>query len=421
MRKLLLASVATIAGTLALTGGAHAQPAAAPAPGTVVVYLHGNFTFAGTMVTNPTTSTGKLSPLNTIGYFRLYPGFDATTKGGLQYGVASEIRDTTANPNGAGVNSNSTSTNGTVNLYVRRAYGYVGEKDVGFLRFGQGDSAFTLLSDGDIQSFGDGQEWNSDGGVGAIVPYGKPNNLFAATGALYTTSKLVYVSPSFAGVNFAVGFEPNSNGLEEGAATADQSAQDSIPGSSSSRRRNTIDAMLGYTVTLDGVKYQASAGYLDSSPLGNGTGAAIYTGAPTNENFKNMGVAQFGAQVTYAGAVVGVNYKAGAVNNGYTFLAPGQRHDNDLLFSGNYTMGPVVVGASYFFNQSAGSHTPYGTGAAYGRTQSNDGLAVGAGYNVAANFTLFTQYLYGQIHQTHTGASANSHSNAISVGATLKW
>ncbi|OYV48154.1 MAG: hypothetical protein B7Z77_11020 [Acidocella sp. 20-58-15] len=432
MRKLLLASAATIAGSLALTGGAHAQPAAAPAPGTVAVYLHGNFTFAGAITNNPTASGTKLSPLNTIGYFRLYPGFDATTKGGLQYGVASEIRDTTAAPAGAGVNGNSTSPNGTVSLYVRRAYGYVGTKDAGYLRFGQGDSAFSLMSYGDIQSFGDGQEWNSDGGVGAIVPAGHPNNLFAVTGSLYTTSKLVYVSPSFAGVNFAVGFEPNSNGINEGASVAGASAQSTIPGGSTNRRRNTIDAMLGYTVAVDGVKYQVSAGLLDASPLGGsplttpasvgivgGVPAVIPATTTAAPNYKNMTIAQFGGQVTYAGAVVGVNYKTGSVNNGYTFLLPGQRHDNDLLFSGMYTMGPIVVGASYFFNQSAGAYT---VGSSYGRTQTNNGVAVGADYNIAANFTLFTQYLYGQLHQAHgTAAAANAHSNAISVGAVLKW
>ncbi|OYY02065.1 MAG: hypothetical protein B7Y73_09735 [Acidocella sp. 35-58-6] len=266
------------------------------------------------------------------------------------------------------------------------------------------------MSYGDIQSFGDGQEWNSDGGVGAIVPAGHPNNLFAVTGPLYTTSKLVYVSPSFAGVNFAVGFEPNSNGINEGASVAGASATSSIPGSSNNRRRNTIDAMLGYTVAVDGVKYQVSGGLLDASPLGSSAGTQPY---------KNMTIAQVGGQVTYAGAVLGVNYKTGSVNNGYTFLTTGQRHDDDLLVSGMYTMGPIVVGASYFFNQSAGEYT---AGSSFGRTQTNNGVAVGADYNIAANFTLFTQYLYGQLHQAHgTVAAANAHSNAISVGAVLKW
>ncbi|MDE8349401.1 MAG: porin [Acidocella sp.] len=412
MRKLLLASVATIAGTLALTGGAQAQPAKAPAPGTVVVHLNGWFDFEAVALNNPNSSSKnsgstKFAPINTVGLFRLYPGFDATTKDGLQYGVASEIRDTLANPNGAGVNGNTTSPNGTVSLYVRRAYGYIGAKDAGYVRFGQTDSAFSLMSYGDIEAFGDYQQFNSDLGTAALIYNGAPKNLFAVSGALYTTSKIVYESPSFAGLNFAVGFEPNSNGLAEGTA-GNQSGASAISGSSPSRRRNTIDAMVGYTTEMDGVGLKASAGYLDASPLGNTGGAQPY---------KNMGIFQAGGQVTFGGAALGVNYKDGSVNDGYTFVKSGQRNDSDILVSGTYTAGPVILGASYFFNQSAGA-------SAVARTETSNGLAVGANYVFTPNLNLFVQYLYGQIHQvgnSGAGPNGNGHTNAIGVGASLHW
>ncbi|HQT40120.1 MAG TPA: porin [Acidocella sp.] len=360
-------------------------------------------------MSNPSTAGNKYSTINTVGLFRLYPGFDATLKNGMQFGVAAEIRDTLANANGAGVNGNAASGNGTVSLYVRRAYGYVGTKDAGYVRFGQTDSAFSLMTVGDIESFGDAQQWNSDLGTAAVLQsVGKPSNLFAISGALYTSSKIVYISPSFAGVNFAVGFEPNSNGIAEGTA-GDISGQTSIAGSSNNRRRNTIDAMVGYTTEIDGVGLKASAGYLDASPLGDTTG---------HEPYKNMGIAQIGGQITMGGAALGVNYKNGSVNDGYTFLKTGQRHDSDILFSGTYTMGPVILGASYFFNQSAGS---FGTEGVLGRTETNDGLAVGANYNFSPNFGLFAQYLYGQVHQASALSSSNSHTNAIGVGASLHW
>ncbi|OYV42242.1 MAG: hypothetical protein B7Z75_13620 [Acidocella sp. 20-57-95] len=292
------------------------------------------------------------------------------------------------------------------------------------------------MSYGDIEGFGDAQQWNSDLGTAAVLEAaGKPNNLFAVSGALYTTSKIVYISPSFAGVNFAVGFEPNSNGIAEGTAS-NLSGQTSIAGSSNSRRRNTIDAMIGYSADMDGVGLKASVGYLDASPLGGSpvttpssftvTGATggnlqgTFTPASTKAapNYKNMGIVQAGAQVAVGGATVGVNYKTGSVNNGYTFLTPGQRHDNDFLVSGIYTMGPVILGASYFFNQSAGGYTVGGTVA---RTQSNDGVAIGANYNFSPNFGLFAQYLYGQVHQASATSHGNSHTNALGVGASLHW
>ncbi|OYV26229.1 MAG: hypothetical protein B7X08_02680, partial [Acidocella sp. 20-63-7] len=396
MRKLLLASVATLAGTFAVSGAAHAQAAKAPAPGTVVVHLNGNFTFAMAAVGYQNSGTTKYSSMNTVGLFRLYPGFDATTEGGLQYGVSGELREMSDSTAGAGVSGSSGSA---VGLYVRRAYGYVGTKDAGFLRFGQGDGAFTLMSYGDIESFGDGQQWNSDGSLGSITSTGKPSNLFAATGALYTTSKVVYLSPSYAGVNFAVSFEPNSNGLYQGTGGA--SAESAISGSSPSRRKNTIDAMVGYTGEAAGAKFKVSGGYIESAPLGNTAGAQMY---------KNLGVAQVGGQVEYAGAALGVNYKFGAENGNFGFKTVGQRNDSDILFSGTYTMGPVLVGASYFFNQNAGA---YSVGGTHARTATNDGLAVGADYNLAKNFTVFTQYLYGQTHQKTTTTKGDAHVNAV--------
>ncbi len=428
MRKLLLASVASVAGTFAMAGGAQAQPAKAPAPGTVVVHFNGNFTyqFAEVGAENNAAAGVKYASTDTVGYLRLYPGFDAMTTGGLQYGFVGELRDTAALPNGAGVNGTSSansagtatpSANGSVGLYIRRAYGYIGNATSGFVRFGQGDGAFSLLSYGDLEAFGDGQQWNSELGLSAITPV-KVNNIFAVSGAFYTTSKITYISPSFAGFNFAVGYEPNSNGLSEGVSAL--SSESSIAGGSNNRRRNTIDAMVGYSTTMDGVGVKASAGYFDASPLGDTT---------TAQPYKNMGIAQFGGQVAFAGAVVGANYKYGSVNDGLAFKTAGQRNDSDFLVSGTYTMGPVILGASYFLNQSAGAHTAITPTIA--KTETTDGLAVGANYAVSPNLNLFTQYLYGQIHQPGAtfkdgtnlavGGKGKYHTNAISVGATVKW
>ncbi len=64
----------------------------------------------------------------------------------------------------------STSTNGVSSLYVRRAYGYIGTTDYGYIRFGQGDGAFELLQRGVIETFGDGSQWTGDGTVVTMLP-----------------------------------------------------------------------------------------------------------------------------------------------------------------------------------------------------------------------------------------------------------
>jgi hypothetical protein len=457
MRKFLLASAATLGMVAGATGAAHAQAAKTPDPGTLVVHLNGLFVYqfadVGSSVNtynngsklNPLTS--KLNPLTDAGFLRLYPGFDAMTMGGFEYGVASEIRDEFTNA-GQGEQENGTSSigggttnNGAEGLIIRRAYAYLGTKQAGIVRIGQGDGPWTLMQDGVIENFGDGNQWNSDSGIGSLVPgAAHPTWLFSDTGALYTTLKVVYLSPSFAGVNFGLGFEPNSNGIDEGIGqcTVAQSTCEALAsapgGAGNARRKNTLDAMLGYTGEFSGVGIKLSGGYIKSSPIGNSNGSPLETiispetGSRTIEtNYKGLGIATVGGQVSFAGFTVGANAKDGQVNNGYTFLLPGQRNAFDWLVSAEYTAGPVTVGGYYFNNQSAGAHLATNK---VGRTEQDNGVSVGANYAVSPNLGLFVTYLYGQRKQygfdfanseSNTTVGNRMHSQAIGAGAALKW
>jgi len=452
MRKFLLTSAATLAMVAGATGAAHAQAAKPPAPGTLVVHLNGLFTYQLDDVGSSVNSYGgnKLNPVTNAGFLRLYPGFDAMTENGFEYGVASEIRDAYTNP-GQGEQENSTSIangvpNGAESLVIRRAYAYFGTKKAGIVRIGQGDGPWGLLQDGVIENFGDGNQWNSDGGIGTLVPSAAhPSWLFADTGALYTTLKVVYLSPDLAGFNFGVGFEPNSNGIKEGdaacaVASTTCAALASAPGGAgNARRKNTLDAMLQYTGLFSGVGVKVSGGYILSSPIGNSSGAALesiispQTHSITNETeYKRLGIATIGGQVTYAGFILGANVKDGQVNNGYTFLLPGQRNAFDYMVSAEYNAGPVTVGAYYFSNQSAGAHLATNKVA---RTEQDNGVAVGANYAVTPNLGFFVTYLYGQRKQygfdfansavvgasNYNAAYDRTHSQAIGVGAALKW
>ncbi len=449
MRKFLLASAATLGMVAGATGAAHAQAATPPAPGTLVVHLNGLFTYQLDAVGSSVNTYGgyKLNPITNEGFLRLYPGFDAMTANGFEYGVASEIRDAYTNP-GQGEQENGVANgvaNGTESLVIRRAYAYLGTKEAGIVRLGQGDGPWGLMQNGVFENFGDGNQWNSDGGIGSIVPSAAhPTWLFSDTGALYTSLKIVYLTPTFAGFNAGIGFEPNSNGIKEGDAscTVAQStcaALASAPGGAgNARRKNTLDAMLQYTGEFSGVGVKVSGGYIKSSPIGNSTGTSLETivspttGSRTIEtNYKGLGIATVGGQISYAGFMVGANVKDGQVNNGYTFLLPGQRNAFDWLVSAEYTAGPATIGAYYFNNQSAGAHLATN---AVGRTEQDNGVAVGANYAITPNIGLFVTYLYGQRKQYGFNYSANAvdaktaetvgnriHSQAIGAGAALKW
>ena len=68
------------------------------------------------------------------------------------------------------------------------------------------------------EAFGDGAQWNTDGGEYSLLPSASApaNFIYADSSSLYATDKVVYISPTIDGFSAAAGYEPNSNGLKEG-------------------------------------------------------------------------------------------------------------------------------------------------------------------------------------------------------------
>ncbi len=472
MRKLLLASVAVAGATFGMTGGAKAQPVKPiAAPGTLVVHINGYLQFSiggfGSTDNKVTTATGvyKLNTISTIGDFRIYPGFDAETRDGLWYGVQAEIRTGFSNA-GVGQNGKPTTTVGTVtivppagtktpltatttsiassgndSLYVKRAYGYIGTPEAGFARFGQTDSAFTLMQNGVVETFGDGGQWTLEGGVKDLLPTAaSPAStiIYADQAAVYSTDKVVYISPAIAGVSFAAGYEPNSNGLKEGyyantSASSTSAALSSSPTAADigTRRKNTVDGMVQYAGTTGfGAKFKVSGGALYGAPIGY-TGPATAVGTALHYGYDSLEVYQAGAQATYAGLTFGGNVKGGQVEDGYVFKPKGARDALTYIVGASYVIGPYVVGASYFNAQTAGTYVP-GNTAHIARTLSEYGVAVGGNYVFAKSLSLYTQYMYGHRHQPGnagidlsggpgTAAKGDGQVQVIAVGATIKW
>ena len=434
MRKLLLATAAMTGALLATAGGAQAQPAKPVAPGTVSVYINGymQFEVAGYNSTFNKVGGNKLNPVSTDGNFRLYPGFDAETMNGIAYGVRAETRITFSNA-GKGVNSNSTSSNGTGSLYFRRAYGYVGTPEAGFARFGQTDGAYGLLQSGVIEAFGDGNQWMAEGGPNQIVPSAAAPGqfIYADLGVLYTTDKIVYLSPSFGGLSGSVSYEPNSNGFQEGYANCSYAnstcaalSSSSIPSDIGQRRKNTVDGMVQYALDSNGFASKISAGWLHGAPI-NYTGMAPLPNA--SRGYDDLSVYQFGAQTTFAGLTVGANVKGGQVEDGYGFTPKGARDGFSYIVGASYVIGPYVLGASYFNGQTSGAYNP-GVTTSMARTLSEYGVAVGGNYVLSKNLNFFVEYLYGHRHQPGNtfgvpgnNTNGNAQAQVVSGGTTFKW
>ena len=148
-------------------------------------------------------------------FSRLYPSFDAVAANGLKYGAFLEIRQDNGAGAGGGVGpsvSGSVQTRG--NLYFRRETSYIGTDQFGFLRFGATDQPTSLMLTGNFENFDDGG-WNGDpnlitGNAQVAWPYEDVGNL-------YTTTKIVYMSPKFFDlVDFGVSFEPGTGAMGSG-------------------------------------------------------------------------------------------------------------------------------------------------------------------------------------------------------------
>jgi hypothetical protein len=383
MRKLLLATVATIGASMGLMAAAQAQTAP-EAPGSVTVRLNGRVNwYAGIEASSldNNSSTGvKTATDNFLGYLRLFPGFDGVAANGLHYGAAAEIR----------INGGETGSDET--LFVHQAYGYFGLPKLGQISFGQENGPVTLFETGTFEGFNDGGWW---GDLPAIVPENaEPVYPFVDNSGLnQETNKIVYLSPTIAGFQFAFGFEPNHTA--ENYTDAPTSTPTPIIGG---QPRNLIDVGGQYTQTFGPVGVQVGADYISA-------GQVAYTGDTPAVGYKDLSMLTGGATVTIAGVTVGGNVAYGAFNqvSGYTFqLEPdGGKAAIGTLFGAQYTVGPIVVGGSVFRFQTTGDIPGGGDPAdinASGLTvgqQVNNGLALGGTYTLVPGVSLFVDYDYG--------------------------
>jgi outer membrane protein OmpU len=423
MRTFLFATTALLAASLGLTVRADAQTAATAAPGTVTVRLNGRVNWYAGVESSSLDSVGgtKKSTSTFTGYFRLFPGFDGVAANGLHYGAAAEIRMNTSNSAGGET------------LYVHQAYGYLGLPNLGQVSFGQENGPVVVFETGTFEGFNDGGWW---GDLPGIIPSNAQAVYpFVDNGGLsQETDKIVYLSPALAGFQFALGFEPNHT--TESDSSSDSTVTTAVAGGTP---RNTIDIGGQYTKTFGPVGIQVGADYMHSGQVsGTGTQSESYT---TPSGYHDLNMVSGGATATIAGLTFGGNAVYGNFNqvSGYTFeLEPDGGHAAvGVLLGAQYTVGPVVIGASVFrFNTTGdlpgGIDDAGGTITAAGLTtgqQVNNGLAAGGTYTVVPGVDLFVDYDYGWRKQSGydfaTGDAGSEHnyvqSQLFGVGTQIAW
>jgi predicted porin len=433
------------------------------------------------LVTGKTTTTptdNKQGDYGFIEYVRLYPGFDGRTAGGLKYGASIEIRqDNTDAPGGGTAGSISSLDTVRGGLYVRREWGYLGTDELGTIRFGTIDDVSSLYLTGVLENFNDGG-WNGD------VRYGLSSTAqlrwpFPDDGSAYATNKIVYLSPSFAGFDFGVSFEPStageniddgncgvvntsntlavSNGATVGAPLSSIVGCDRLESTTtaaeSGRRKNTVDVLLRYRHAFDnGLGLVATGSYTGGSHV-DYTGP-YYTASGKNfvkpVTYNGLSVADFGVAITYAGLLIGGNYQFGRFSNALasgssqTFsLDPVGAKPADAWTGGaSYTFGPAIIGANWVSTDSAGAYsysaaaTPAESEVTKGLGQRHEaGLNAGGTLRVAPGLGIFLTYLWDERKQAGydfvtsenvAGTAEATEGNkiraqALTLGTSLTW
>ncbi len=478
MRKLLLATVAVLGAGIGIAETAQAQDF--PNPGQVTVRLNGRFRFYASIQDQsnannnlqgpgdgltPQTGTNKLASYEFSDYGRLYPGFDGVAANGLKYGASLEIRSD--NGSGAafgqygGAYNQARARNG---LWLFREWGYIGTDKLGTIRLGETDQPTSLYATGTFENFNDGG-WNGD------VLFTLPGNLIPAwpfldSANLIPINRGVYLSPQLYGFDFGVSFAPGTGGGVVGsgcgtggplgtnfvtpagavAGTAfpigalGANAQSvagpgcdalaATPTADYARPRNIWDALLRYRGSFGAFGIAATAAYLGSGTVaGNATPHQL----PAYNGFS---VGDFGLAITYGGLSVGGHYLYGQMNGGGDALNPqGGVPESAWLAGISYTIGPVIVGASYFDVNSTGDFNQ----SIRGSQLHEVGLDVGGTYSIAPGLALFLDYGYGERRQNGfnfiagtdatsggTGPASNSLHNKvtsqlISIGTSFAW
>jgi hypothetical protein len=498
-------------------GTATAGSAVAPQPGTVVIRLNGKiyagvdlsygnllqspknglfpaaYSAAGaTNTTGPATNSTsgyKLNPVSMESYLRLYPGIDGMATNGLRYGASSEIREnfeggnsftvsTAANGTGptanyivapssvgtfnAGSAANASGVSSAQTLFVRRAFVYIGSDQIGIIRLGQGDGLPGIYDATGIFTIG---SW--DGGIGNLNNAGvqavTPNNyliswpFLSGNGTEYGNNKIVYLSPSFFGVDVGFEYAPNQGNSFTNSVTSDPLAvgpcnsasnncENVISGIDASRWINRwgfggrfVESFAGATIQGYG-EYIISgkenwSGAVNPGPANLGytaAGAATAFGPAGNlpQNFKYDAQNFFngGLSASYLGFTAAGDVTFGRTNGSNAMVTTGGAPMKAELASVSYAYGPFSAGVIGAIVDSQGAVQLTGISQRH-----EAAFAVGGAYKIAPGINLCLEYQYEQKHQggfdfdnsaTGGGPGAlvnNIHVQGLSFAAIVNW
>ncbi len=403
------------------TGGVAVQPTPAIAgAGGLTVRLGGYFAFTGGYIQDDwdrgrsrnTVNGANVANARARTDFRndmeLNVFIDGRSSNGMTYGAVFEFQMDNAAVGAA---------DGTT-VSLDEMYGFITMPNLGTIRFGQEDSAASLLqvrAPGASGLGGDG-EWDEfivQTGLADGSPY-----VISGINDGSDATKIIYLSPQFAGFDFGVSYAPNAF---EGERT-------DISNSTSAQRdqtniQNEVSLAVRYRGTFGAIGVQAGVGAMFAeAPRLTANGAAF---GGTNPRAQSVNAYTVGAAITAYGFGFGAEYTWGQYRGasvGRTAVNAGVDEASHYLIGATYTMGPLVFGGVFGQGFQGNGTAATGTGAARVIRDLDDRThtiwGVGMAYNLAPGLVLFA--LYNNVNDENVPTSAPTNARYTGgAGTTL--
>jgi predicted porin len=387
MRKILLGTTGVVGAALIGMGAAQAQQAPTVRVGgylqTTVVISDDNLDGATGAPTGVNARGGQSrSSTDFRNEVEIHVFVTGKAANGLSYGAVVELQnDAVGGGSGSGVD-------------LDEAYMFVSSPTLGTIRFGEEDSAASILQvrAPAITGFGADGAWDvailgTANGTG-----GNPSILTGINDGSDAT-KIVYLSPQFFGFDFGASYAPNTGEGDRaffGRSVDTLGAGGTAIAPSVTQRdktglENEISAALRYRGTFGGVGIAAGFGYMHADAATNVVNAT--TGNVTAGTAQDVTAYTLGLNLSAFGLTVGGEYSWGKYSGasvGRAPLAAGRDESNHWLLGATYVMGAFSVGAFY------GVGTQDNGGTLADREQT--GFGIGVAYTVAPGLEVFANY-----------------------------
>ena len=384
---------------------------------------------------------------------------------GLTYGA--QISMSSTGQEGRNITQRRAST-GKTTVAIDEMYAFIAHPRFGQIRFGDEDGVMGgLMNSGWVQGFGTG---GVHGGWERFVTRQAQGRTTTAPGGLGDNSKIIYMSPQFAGFDFGVSFAPNSGvGMGNGCPTDGASGYCdraiaftgarnfgiAAAGPEQVARRNEFQAAVRWRGNLAGVGIAGTVGY-----IGAGAARDMTSSGQQQRVFSNLNIWQAGLQASYAGFTLGAAYTYGDYNFFWGNSIRGDRAAEQLVVGGQYIAGPITVGANFVTGLFEGASKTTLTDTGTSLTPSSQvvsrsgglvngvvqpglntvgnpngmsgqrrwGMGIGANYRLAPGMDLIAEYVYYSVREqgrdldpNRFGVQSRAFSNVFLTGVRLAF